>query len=58
MLREDSVWKWTDVEDAAFEQLKSCLCSDPVLRLPQPDRPYTLSTDFSAYAISAVLEQL
>ena len=56
MLREDQVWRWTDVENDAFERLKACLCSDPVLRLPQPDRPYTLSTDFSAYAISAVLE--
>ena len=58
LLREDSVWRWGETENEAFEVLKACLCADPVLRLPQPDRPYTLSTDYSAYAISSVLEQL
>ena len=29
----------------------------PILRLPVPDRPFTLSTDFSSEALGAVLEQ-
>lgn len=37
--------------------LKSSLCAAPVLKLPQPDRLYTLTTDYSALAISAILEQ-
>ena len=31
--------------------------SAPILKLPQPDRPYTLHTDYCALAISGVLEQ-
>ena len=58
LLHEDSVWRWEEAENEAFETLKACLCADPVLLLPQPDRPYTLSTDYSAYTISSVHEQL
>ena len=37
--------------------LKHKLCSSPILKLPQPDRPYTLTTGYLAVAISAILEQ-
>ena len=30
----------------------------PILSVPEPDRPYTLYTDYCSLAISAVLEQL
>ena len=56
LLWEDSVWQWEEAENEAFETLKACLCADPGLRLSQPDKPYTLSMDCFAYAISAVLE--
>ena len=57
LLQENVAWAWTEAEQAAFTALKERLCSPPVLRLPEPDRPYTFTTDFSAVALSAVLEQ-
>ena len=57
LLKETSLWSWGEPEQVAFDALKSSLCAAPVLKLPQPDRPYTLTTDYSALAISAILEQ-
>lgn len=52
------MWEWNTSIHKAFETLKTCLCSSPVLALPQPDRPFTLITNCSYNSISAILEQL
>ena len=57
LLKKTSLWLWGEPEQVAFDTLKSSLCAAPVLKLPQPDRPYTLMTDYSVLAISAILEQ-
>ena len=57
LLQENTVWSWGPPEQDAFDDLRARLCASPVLKLPQTDRPYTLTTDFSFTAISAVLEQ-
>jgi len=58
LLKEDQPWLWGATCQTAFQQLKSCLTSAPILAMPEFDRPFTIHCDFSAQAISAVLEQL
>ena len=56
LLKETSLWSWGVDEQSAFNTLKAKLCAAPVLKLYQPDKLYTLTTDYSALAISAILE--
>ena len=49
---------WGDREEAAFVQLKAALASAPVLITPDNDKPYTLHTDASGYAVGATLSQM
>lgn len=48
---------WDDFHQSAFERLKHALCSAPVLAPPQWDKPFTVRTDASDYAIGAVISQ-
>ena len=40
-----------------FKMLKSLLIQEPILKYPDPSRPYILYTDASKYAWSCVLTQ-
>ena len=40
-----------------FEGLHNTLMTAPTLRIPNPDAPFRLETDASAYAVGAVLSQ-
>ena len=57
LTRADLSWRWTNKEEAAFTRLKDLLTSQPVLRLPTFDRPFTLTTDASTVAVAGILEQ-
>ena len=48
---------WTDRHEASFTGLQDILMSSPVLLLPDYRKPFTLYTDTSDYATSAILEQ-
>jgi hypothetical protein len=51
---------WDALPEAArqaFVQLKAALSSPPVLRIPDPARPFMLSTDASGFALGACLMQ-
>ena len=56
LLKEDHQWEWTSACQHAFDTLKEQLTSEPILALPDPDRPYTIHTDYSHHAVSAILE--
>ncbi|XP_050806680.1 uncharacterized protein LOC127049621 [Gopherus flavomarginatus] len=49
--------KWTDECQKAFTQLKATLMSDPVLRAPDFEKPFLVTTDASERGIGAVLLQ-
>ena len=46
-----------DKERESFEKLKKALCSAPVLRYPDFEQPFYISTDASGYGLGAVLFQ-
>ena len=50
-------WQWTEVEEQAFRQLKSSLVTAPVLKLPDFERSFVVTTDASLVSIGAILEQ-
>jgi hypothetical protein len=48
---------WSESQQKAFGELKHCLCSAPVLTLPDLQQPFEIETNASDYAIGAVLTQ-
>ncbi|KAK3549129.1 hypothetical protein QTP70_033334, partial [Hemibagrus guttatus] len=48
---------WTDQTRAAFQQLKECFTSAPILRHPDPDLPFMVEVDASSSGLRAVLSQ-
>ena len=48
---------WTDKCQHSFEMLRELLMEEPVLKYPDPNRPYKLFTDASKYAWACVLTQ-
>jgi len=57
-LTKDSVkFHWTDLEQAAFDQLKEKLTVADVLAYPDQTKQYIISTDASGFAIAGVLSQ-
>lgn len=48
---------WTDRAQIAFDTLKTCLTSEPILVQPDPYKPYRIETDVSAFAMGYVLLQ-
>ncbi|GBG67159.1 hypothetical protein CBR_g81584 [Chara braunii] len=57
LTRLDTPWEWTDECEVAFRHLKHALTHYEVLKLPDPDKPFIVTTDASQYGIGAVLAQ-
>ncbi|GBG83803.1 hypothetical protein CBR_g37603 [Chara braunii] len=57
LTRLDTPWDWTDECEAAFKRLKHALTHHEVLMVPDPQRPFVVTTDASQYGIGAVLAQ-
>jgi hypothetical protein len=51
-------FKWSTECQTAFDKLRDCLCSSPILCYPDFSRPFLLDTDASDSGIGAVLSQL
>lgn len=50
-------WNWTNIEEQAFHDIKTAMTTAPILQLPNPELPFTVTTDASDYAVGAVLTQ-
>src|SRR5205807_6996584 len=57
LTRKGEPFIWTECHEHAFTGLQNALTSSPVLLLPDYIRPFTLYTNASDYATSAILEQ-
>ncbi len=51
------VWHWGEPQHKAFEELKTRMCSRPVLTQPDFNKPFFLQTDALAYGVGAILSQ-
>ncbi len=54
---DKKAFKWGGAQDLVFEAIKTAFTSAPVLRLPYPTKPFTVTTDASNFGIGGVLEQ-
>ncbi|GBG89159.1 hypothetical protein CBR_g48866 [Chara braunii] len=57
LTRLDTPWEWTNECEAAFRHLKHALTHYEVLKLPDPNKPFIVTTDASQYGIGIVLVQ-
>jgi len=55
--RKDTVWKWEEKQEAAFQKLKEVMLSALVLCNPDSSKPFVLETNASEFASGAVLLQ-
>ncbi|KAJ3648391.1 hypothetical protein Zmor_020198 [Zophobas morio] len=56
-VKKDAAWQWDSTHQEAFEELKQRLADAPILRQANPEEPFVLRTDASAYALGAALLQ-
>ena len=57
LLRHKARWLWTVKEQVAFEHVKECLCTAPVLAHPDWGKPFEVISDASLLGTGAVLLQ-
>ena len=57
LTRKDEKFLWSNECQHTFELMKSLLSHHPILRYPDPNKPYVLFTDASNYAWAGVLTQ-
>jgi len=57
LTKKDYTWNWGVEQQNAFEALKKAFTMAPVLRIPNDEDPFKLSTDTSNFATGAVLLQ-
>ena len=57
LTKKDMPYEWTPECTKTFKMLKNLLIQEPILKYPDPTKPYTLYTDASKYAWSCVLTQ-
>ena len=57
VMRHDTLFQWCIKCEFSFQTLKNALCTEPILKFPDPQRLYVLFTDPSKYAWTGVLTQ-
>nr|CAD2209001.1 unnamed protein product [Meloidogyne enterolobii] len=55
LLRKNSIWKWEEEQEKAFEQIKSILSSDLLLTHFDPQFEIIVTADASNYGVGAVI---
>ena len=57
LTKKDVPFEWTPDCQQTIQLLKDLLMAEPILKYPDPNKPYVLYTDASKYAWSCVLTQ-
>ncbi|XP_021753565.1 uncharacterized protein LOC110718935 [Chenopodium quinoa] len=57
LLQKDRRWEWSEKQQKAFQELKDSVMREPVLALPNPNKPFEVETDASDFALGGVLLQ-
>jgi RNase H-like domain found in reverse transcriptase/Reverse transcriptase (RNA-dependent DNA polymerase) len=57
LLSKDNSWTWTEVEAAAFAQIKQIIAKHVLLSHPNFNKPFEIHTDASKYQLGAVILQ-
>ena len=57
LTRDKVSWSWGESQESSFRALKVAIATAPILRLPDFERQFIITTDASDVAIGAILEQ-
>ena len=57
LLKKNTPYEWSKDQHDAFERLKTCLMTPPILAYPNFKKPFILYTDASTFALGAILSQ-
>jgi len=57
LLHKEQAFRWDTEQKQAFDDIKHCLTTAPVLLIPDPSKAFTVTTDASDFAVGAVLSQ-
>ena len=57
LTRYNTLFVWCKKCEFSFQTLKQALCTEPILKFTDPQRPYVLFTDASKFAWAGVLMQ-
>jgi len=57
LTKKDCTWNWDIEQQNTFKALKKAFTTAPILRIPNDEDPFKLSTDASNFTIDAVLSQ-
>ena len=57
LTKKSAVWDWSSKCQTAFDVLKKIFCMQLVLKMPDPNAPFAITTDASKYATGGVLMQ-
>jgi hypothetical protein len=55
LTKKDTPFAWKEAQQTAFDTLKNCFTTAPILAYPDNDRIFRLETDASNFATGAVL---
>ncbi|EGT39800.1 hypothetical protein CAEBREN_00607 [Caenorhabditis brenneri] len=58
LMKKDASFVWEQPQQKAFEDLKTALCSSPVLQVPRSGVPFVIESDASSIAVGALLMQI
>ena len=53
----EALFAWGPEEEKSFKDLRQALCESPILQYPDFEKPTTVTTDASDYAIESVLSK-
>ena len=54
---KDTTWRWTDIEQKAFDDIKRVMAKETLLHYPDFNQPFEIHTDASARQLGAVISQ-
>lgn len=57
LTKKDVPWTWDEEHEKAFQGLKSAFLEAPILKMPDPEKPYRMECDASNFATGAILSQ-
>jgi len=57
LMKKDVLWAWNDNQQKAFNELKNCITSSPVLQFADDSLPFHVKADSSDFATGAMLSQ-
>lgn len=58
LVKKNFVWNWGSEQEQSFQDLKSALQNAPVLKLPDFDKTFIVTTDASKSCVGGVLSQV